>query len=87
MYVHSVLFYLSVELEWNRVHCYGGHLLAYAYQPWMIDDDDDDNDDDNDDDDDDDECGIMDGMNDWRKEPRYSEENCPRAALSPTNST
>jgi hypothetical protein len=28
--------YLSVDLEWNQVYCYSGHLL---YQSWMIDGD------------------------------------------------
>jgi hypothetical protein len=30
--------YLSMGLEWNRVHCYCGHLLGLMYQAWMVDD-------------------------------------------------
>jgi hypothetical protein len=30
--------YLRMWMEWNRVHCYCGHLLAY--QSWMTDGDD-----------------------------------------------
>jgi hypothetical protein len=34
-----------------------------------------------------DNCGAVSGMNDWWKKPKYSEEFCPSAALSITDST
>jgi hypothetical protein len=62
------LFFLSMWLLWNHVHQYCDYLLAYFYQPWMIDGDD---------------CGAISGMIEKQGKPMYSEETCP-SAIWPT---
>jgi hypothetical protein len=37
LFLQFILFYLPVGLEWNRVHCYWGQLLAYDTSTgWQI---------------------------------------------------
>jgi hypothetical protein len=33
-----------------------------------------------------DDCGTLNGMNEWQEELKYSEDSCPNAAVSTTDS-
>jgi hypothetical protein len=60
-FLHKQLFFYSRALEWNQIHYYCGHLLAYCNSPCKIDGDD---------------CGVISGMNEWQGKPKYLEKTC-----------
>jgi hypothetical protein len=59
-------------LEWNQVHYYCGHLLAYYTKPWILNADD---------------CGVINEINERQGKRKYSEETCSSVALSTTEPT